>query len=274
MGAFIILGSLGIVFGLTVSPKSGTTSTASAHAFLDQIPDHLALEVGEVLYTRTEVYQRYGPKAEDIAAGTGIPTEHHVVENWQQIGPANTLARSFARLFDDNDNVLRESVIESGVVSTIDAETQQTLSEEELVLDDGLLKLNAEKTRANRINTALSAGNATILSQTTSELTVELIRSAPNCLAGVPNEIREAIENDGTSPCKDSLTDFGEGEWKVPFYADLDVEAVVSVITIRNDGIVLMSRDYVVSPSGVRTLIFSAESSVAILDQMPDFVGR
>src|SRR5690606_6816341 len=187
-------------------PSGGrSTSIAEAQAFLAQIPDRLALSEGQVLHLREEIFERHGPKAEDIVRGTGIPTERYVRESWQEIGPNETITRSLARIFDASGNLVQEWSFEPG--KFLETDPQSGAVREEIALDeDGALPGNASRDRADSLEEALADGSASIVDQSDTYLVLEVRRERSDCGKDLPERIRVVV-------CDKTLGDYGPGEW-------------------------------------------------------------
>jgi hypothetical protein len=223
-------------------------SVAEAQAFLAQIPDHLEVQPGQVLHTRSEVYERYGPKAADIAAGTGIATERYTQESWIEVGPNNNATRTFARIVDANGKVVKESKFENGTLTEIEPATGVSRTPPQPILENGELKLNGASSRAAAYERALTSGITTVVRQNSSEITLRTYEELTD-LAPTPS--------------------YGPGAYVVPFYADLDGVAIITIETIRGDGTVPQGDVYVLTKSGKSVLVQSATSVDEVLDSMP-----
>jgi hypothetical protein len=241
-----------VVGALALRNPGNPTGIAEAREFLSQtIPDRLDVPSGKVLHIRSEIYERFGPKASEIIAGAGIPTEDYVRESWLQVGPADTATISFARVLDASGTVIRETVVRPGeMMRSVDSRTGEVIDTRGA--DDPIVasvsKITAPKVRALGYEEALNDGRARVVSQTATELTLEISEELPQAL---------------------KEHEFGPGEWQVPYAGDLEPQSTLQRITIRKDGVITSSDLYVVTGFGDEVLIQSERSTTEILDDMP-----
>lgn len=245
-GVVAAAAGLAVVAAL-VLPGSGGRSGGVAEAlqFLQAIPDRFAVGPGDVLYIRTEVYDRHGRKAAEIATHPEALTESHVRESWLEIGSDESIVRSFARVLDSNGVVVQEARAENGVLRAVDPRTGEEI---------GVAELPAQSIqdtagfRAERYEQALLNGTAEIVVQDEDRITLRFTEV-------VPREIREQ--------------EFGAGEFSLSFYHDLDPIEFITLETLAGDGTMPEAERYVLTGSGEMVLIQSAHSVYAILDAMP-----
>ena len=228
-----------------VSGRS-TTGVAEAQAFLQQIPDRLAVEPGQVLHTRTEVFERYGPKAGVIADATGIGTENHIRESWIEFGDGDLIASSLGRLIDDNGVTVQKSSFDGSRRYEINPKTGQVLRDEAAAAP----RVNIPKARAEAFAKALTDGTSKVVSQTDSELTIETRQDVPAGLAAP----------------KDNPNDYD-----VPYIADLGPQTFITRETIGQDGVVRAHDVFVITQTGQVVLILSERTTVnEVLEDLPD----
>jgi hypothetical protein len=238
-------------FGFLRTSNDGSLRTAEARAFLtEKVPDSLDVKPGQVLHTHTDVYTRFGPKAAEIAAGTGIMTENHVRESWQQIADDGSLAASYARVIDATGAVVQESVSRPGEIRSIDPRSNSVIKSAgpDNPITASSTQITTPKGRALAYEQALRDGRARVLNQTPDELSLEISDQLPQ------------IAQD---------KQWGPGEYQVPYTGDLRPTALITKVTVRADGVVTSSEGYALTSSGKRVLIQSEHSTTEILDQLP-----
>ena len=237
-----VAGALGLVFA---ADGDRSPRLAEAQAFLDQIPDEIQVDPGQVMYTKMSIYERRGPKEKEIADATGIPTESMVAEAWEEVGPGETITRSFGQVFDDDGQLVRQSIHKPGASRTTNILTGDVVREDEY----RPLPFNAPQVRADRFEVAISRGEAEVVEQTGHELVIEIREAIPSHINGAPR---------------------GEG-WQLPYYADLDPTSIVTRTTIRDDGVLLAYDTYVVVPDGSEVLVSSQRLlNFEILDSLDE----
>lgn len=231
-------------------PSGGrSTSIAEAQQFLLEIPDRLDVPAGQVFYQRVEVYWRYGPRASEIIAGTGIPTENHVRESWELIGENQTVDESRGHMMDDSGTVLETTEFKDGVMTASDPRTGEDITDGQPIVVEGKLDINGPRDRAAAYMKQLADGSTTVISQSDSQLVLETTTPASD-------RDRERV--------------YDPGEFSVPFFVDLKPIEFISRETIEADGTVSLQEVHAVTQTGERVLIQSWRiTDKAILDRMP-----
>lgn len=233
--AAIVLGQVGIL------DRHPGTSVAEARSFLQSVtlPDKLPVADGQFLHLRTEVYRRYGPKAAEIMALPGTGPENTIQEGWYQFGPNQTVTRYRETLSEPGGRRVQESVRDQTNTRTVDSRTGAVLSE---AVVTGPAKANAEAATAARLKAALDAGVAKPVSQTSESLTIEL-------------------RQDWKQLFPQGRTSSPQG-FAIPYAEDLAPVELISRVTLRRDGFVLLDEHSVRTATGRQVLIESRRTTV------------
>lgn len=218
------------------------TSVAEARMFLQNVPvpDRLQIAAGQYLHLRIEVYRRYGPKAAEIMALPGTGPEHTIQEEWFQFGPNQTVTRYRGTLSEPNGRRVQESIRDQARSRTTDSRTGAVLSEGTVA---GPARANAEAATATRLRAALDAGVAKPVSQTNDSLTLEL------------RQDWKQLFPQGRTSSPDGFA--------IPYVEDLSPVELISRVTLRKDGIVLLDEHYVRTATGRQVLIESRRTTLA-----------
>jgi hypothetical protein len=215
-------------------------SVANAQTFLDQaIPERLPVRAGQVTHTRTEIYQRYGPKATEIRAIPGTGPENMVQEGWYEFGANQSLTRWRVTLVDASGSVIQHSVLNQGRLRVTAGGTGAVLFERPT---PGSLPADAPAERAQQIRAALNAGRARPVTQTADLLTVEFRENW-----------RDLFPSGRTS---------GPSGVAIPYAEDLSPVELVTRVSIRSDGVLMSEEQYARTPGGREVLIESRRTTL------------
>ena len=253
------LGILGAVTGVTggivagafalalfISGGNGPPSKAEALAFVQDIPEHINLQPGDVLHERIRAFERYGSKASDVAEATGVPTEERTYEFWQLVGPnGETAIRSYARTLDGSGNVVLETILESP-----DTFVTRKVPSNEIVQSAPYQALPVEDphSAAEFIERSIEAGRGRAVSRTDSLLVFE-----------------------HEEPVPDSQRNKGPSYVSSPYDADLNPVSWIYRMALRDDGVLLWSEEYAITESGESVLRARSEQVLTeVLDEFPE----
>jgi hypothetical protein len=252
----LLAAGIALIAALASPTRDDAKGIAEAREFMSQLPDSLAVDPGKVLHVREEQYERYGPKAKEIAAWTGIATEDRTFEYWIEITNSGGIARSYARTLDDTGKVVNITRIENGILREVDPTTGNVLRQEPPPPNTAPLHNDF----VGLVNRGLAQGGViappgepqiqvSVLNQTDSQLTVAIRQD-------LPQRIRDYVP--------------GPNALQVGYMYDLRPTAVIHRLTHRNDGALLAMEIFVESRSGQEVLISGRRvETLEVLDEMP-----
>lgn len=230
---------------------SSGSAPASAEAFLFEIPDQLPVRPGQYVHTRTEMWERHGPKAAVIAAAGQRP-EGTVAESWFEIGEDSAggpvIVRALSTLSDSSGAVIQRATVGEQGSRTIDPRTGQVLAENAARTT---WNLDGSRRRAALLKEALQSG--AVLEPTAESLTIEV----------------------WDEPLAQGASD-DAGDWSIPYVGDLDPTALVRRLTVDRMGTVTKDEIFIVDGAGSRVLVSQSVTVTEILSEEPDgvFEGR
>lgn len=236
----VVLGAAITAAGLALANQAPADDLAKARQFLQQTPDELTADTGNVIHIRREIYTRYGPEASEISAVTGVSTENTTAETWMEVGSDGKLARMYARVMDGTGVTVQETVRQQGEERTIDPRTGAVLHEDSSPDTVEVLPLAG----ASAIEQMLLDGTMQIVSVSDTQLMVQ----------------RRA-----------GLQHIASSQVQIPFFGDLSGVAGVEVVTLNSEGIVIESERYVETDDGQTILILSKRITAhEVLRSMPE----
>ncbi len=236
---------LGVVLALSVANvliRDSSSSVASAQEFLAiNSPELSDFREGDIYHTSVRAFVRFGPKAAVIQqSDSGYATEHHVRDVWLEIGPNQTIVRSYYRDSDDQGIPYQEAILTAERNLVVDLRSGKTLIDE----PGAILPIMPPADVASELSDALAVGAVRVIELSDESLTVES---------------RDSV----------SVPEISDDGYTVPYYVDLDPKEYVSRITVGDDGSILARYDFIVTAGGDEILVASEEITMEIVDSFP-----
>lgn len=248
-GSLAVLVVAGFALAAVVTHGQTMDESDAAIAQLEAAPDRLDISPGEVLYIRTEYFQRFGPKAEEVQKVGIVRTESSVRESYFEIGKNREIARSVVATMDASGTLVQIDAFDDGVLRSINARTGEVILEHEKRNTSALVDRLSDAARSYA--TSISDGR------------VEVVTLSPTQVL-VSSELKPLGTADDWQR---------DGFFQLPFYLDLQPEALRVETTISTvDGTERLSETYAVSGEGKPILIAKAAiTELAVVDRIPEY---
>lgn len=244
----VAVAALGIA--LLWPSDGGPSRISAAQAFLAQIPDAPPIQSGKVIHQKMEMWSRLGPKAAEVGSWSPVTTEGSSLESWVQVGDGMIVTHSFGITKDANGRAVQESSIKAGGQGhsrVTNLRTGEVLRDRPY---ESLPFQSEGRTAADEFQAALDDGTGRVISQTDSQLVVEMRNPIPSEVLSRSQELREQAS--------------------VPYYWDLDPTHTSWRVTFRSDGVILAIEHFVTNNSGNEVLVGSTRLvTYEVLDEMP-----
>ena len=247
--------------------------SSNAEAFIRGLPPLQYLEPGQVLYLRTETYERHGPKAPQIYAANGIPVERFVREMWIEAGPNDTWVRGYGRVLDEDGTPLLAYHTERGVSRIIDVPSG-TLFRQDDVPDD-LSVVGDPTAHIDRYLEALASGEVIVAGLSDSDLILESRHDEAYYERVFFSESRLGRDLTEEQKAEFRKSFFqrnqmeNESSFNVPFYGDLNAVELIVRQHINSDGLYNKQETVIRNEAGEYILVGSSEADRAIVDAIP-----
>ena len=248
LGSLLGLSLAGLILSssVAIAQTPGPDLQAQALALLKGAPHQVGVAPGEVLYIREKNYDRYGPKAEDIAKVRNITTEKNVRETWYEIGSDRKVVRSASRVIDANGDVVQVDLGGAGRAQAIDPRTGEVLADG----DNAAWPIDDFTLMANAYANLVAQGSMDVVSVSDDQVVLE-----------AESDFAKSKNNDWQKP----------GNFVVPFYQDLDAGHLLVRHTIGSDGLESQSEMYAVTSAGQQVLISSSTTTdLEVVKAIPD----